>query len=203
MEGMSNLGAPSYAGYYVPVQQGDARFMSILARGPARPMELTESVRSAVASIHEGTPLYFVETLQARIDEETWIYSIFGSLFLVFGGVALFLAAVGLYGVMAFTVARRTPEVGIRLALGASRGQVLGLVLRQGMSQVGLGLLFGAGLAFLISRGIAAILFDVDPSDPAVFAGIALVLAATGVVASMIPARRATRADPAQALRYD
>jgi predicted permease len=203
MEGMSNLGAPSYAGYYVPVQQGDARFMSILARGPARPMELTESVRSAVASIHEGTPLYFVDTLQARIDEETWIYSIFGSLFLVFGGVALFLAAVGLYGVMAFTVARRTPEVGIRLALGASRGQVLGLVLRQGMSQVGLGLLFGAGLAFLISRGIAAILFDVDPSDPAVFAGIALVLAATGVVASMIPARRATRADPAQALRYD
>jgi ABC-type antimicrobial peptide transport system permease subunit len=80
---------------------------------------------------------------------------------------------------------------------------VLGLVLRQGMSQVGLGLLFGAGLAFMISRGIAAILFDVDPSDPAVFAGIALVLAATGVVASMIPARRATRADPAQALRYD
>jgi predicted permease len=203
MEGMSNTGAPSSAGYYVPVAQGDARFMSILARGPAQPMALTEAVRSAVQSIHDGTPLYFVDTLQARIDGETWIFNIFGSLFLVFGGVALFLAAVGLYGVMAFTVARRTPEVGIRLALGASRGQVLAMVLRQGMSQVLLGLVFGSGLAFLVSRGIAGILFDVSPNDPVVFAGIALMLAATGALASLVPARRATKADPAHALRYD
>jgi predicted permease len=202
MEGMTNTTAQT-AGFYVPIEQGDARFMSILARGPAQPMTLTEAVRSAVASIHDGTPLYFVDTLQARIDGETWIFRIFGSLFMVFGGVALFLAAVGLYGVMAFTVARRTPEVGIRLALGASRGQVLAMVLRQGMSQVGLGLLFGAGLALLVSRGIAAVLFDVSPSDPAVFVGIALVLAATGLVASLVPARRATKADPAHALRYD
>ena len=202
MEGMQNRGAQT-AGFYLPIQQSDARFMSILVRGPAQPMSVTESVRSAVASVHDGTPLYFVDTLQARIDEETWIFSIFGSLFLVFGGVALFLAAVGLYGVMAFTVARRTPEVGIRLALGASRAQVLGMVLRHGMGQVGLGLLFGAGLAFLVSRGIATILFDVSPNDPAVFVVIALVLATTGLVASLIPARRATKADPAHALRYD
>jgi len=202
MQGMQNTGA-QLAGYYVPVQQGDARFMSILARGPAQPMILTEAVRDAVASVHDGTPLYFVDTLEARIGEQTWIYSIFGSLFLVFGAVALFLASVGLYGVMAFTVARRTPEVGIRLALGASRGQVLGMVLRQGMSQVGLGLVFGAGLAFLVSRGIATILFDVSPNDPVVFTGIAVVLAVTGLVASLIPARRATKADPAHALRYD
>jgi ABC-type antimicrobial peptide transport system permease subunit len=177
--------------------------MSILARGPAQPMALTQAVRDAVTSVHDGTPLYFVDTLQARIDQETWIFSIFGTLFMVFGGVALFLAAVGLYGVMAFTVARRTPEVGIRLALGASRGQVLAMVLRQGMGQVGLGLVFGAGLAFLVSRGIATILFDVSPNDPMVFGGIALVLAVTGLIASLIPATRATKADPAHALRYD
>jgi putative ABC transport system permease protein len=202
MQGMQNTGAQT-SGYYLPVEQADARFMSILARGPAQPMALTQAVRDAVASVHDGTPLYFVDPLQARIDQETWIFSIFGSLFMVFGGVALFLAAVGLYGVMAFTVARRTPEVGIRLALGASRGQVLAMVLRQGMGQVGLGLVFGAGLAFLVSRGIAAILFDVSPNDPVVFGGIALVLALTGLIASLVPARRATKADPAHALRYD
>ena len=202
MEGMQNRDAQT-AGFYLPIQQSDARFMSILVRGPAQPMSITEAVRSAVASIHDGTPLYFVDTLQARIDGETWIFTIFGTLFLVFGGVALFLAAVGLYGVMAFTVARRTPEVGIRLALGASRGQVLAMVLRHGMGQVGLGLLFGAGLAVLVSRGIAVVLFEVSPNDPAVFAVIAVVLATTGLVASLIPARRATKADPAHALRYD
>jgi len=203
MQGMQNTGAPTYAGFYLPVEQADARFMSILARGPAQPMALTQAVRDAVTSVHDGTPLYFVDTLQARIDQETWIFSIFGTLFMVFGGVALFLAAVGLYGVMAFTVTRRTPEVGIRLALGASRGQVLAMVLRQGMGQVGLGLVFGAGLAFLVSRGIATILFDVSPNDPMVFGGIALVLAVTGLIASLIPATRATKADPAHALRYD
>jgi ABC-type antimicrobial peptide transport system permease subunit len=166
-------------------------------------MALTEAVRSAVASVHVDTPLYFVQTLRSRIDEETWIFSIFGSLFLVFGGAALFLAAVGLYGVMAFSVARRTPEVGIRLALGASRAQVMGMVLRQGIAQVALGLLLGTALAALLSRGLRVILFDVSPVDPVVFGGIALVLAATGIVASVIPALRASRADPALALRYD
>jgi ABC-type antimicrobial peptide transport system permease subunit len=177
--------------------------MSILARGPERPLDLTEAVRSAVASVHSDTPLYFTQTLQSRIDEETWIFDIFGSLFLAFGAVALFLSSVGLYGVMAFAVARRTPEVGIRLALGATSAQVLALVLRLGLSQVGVGLLAGAGIAVLASRGVAIMLFEVSPYDPVVFGGIALLLAATGFLATLIPARRASRADPATALRYD
>jgi predicted permease len=203
MRGMQNDFLGDERGFYIPLEQADARFMSILARGPAEPMALTQAVRDAVAAVHGNTPLYFVQTLQSRIDEETWIFSIFGSLFLVFGGAALFLASVGLYGVMAFTVARRTPEVGIRLALGASRGQVLGMVFRQGMGQVLIGLVFGTGLAFLVSRGLRTILFDVSPSDPLVFGGIALLLAVTGALATLIPARRATNADPASALRYD
>jgi putative ABC transport system permease protein len=144
-----------------------------------------------------------VQTLQSRIDEETWIFDIFGSLFLAFGAVALFLASVGLYGVMAFAVARRTPEVGIRLALGATSSQVLTLVLRQGLAQVAIGLVAGAGIALLASRGLAVVLFEISPYDPVVFGGIALLLATTGLLASLIPARRASRADPATALRYD
>jgi len=205
MDGMqdNDFTTEDEAGYYRPIEQSDTRFMSILARGPAEPMALTAAVRDAVAAVHPNTPLYFVQTLQSRIDDDTWIFSIFGSLFLAFGGAALFLASVGLYGVMAFTVARRTPEVGIRLALGATKSQVLAMVFRQGMSQVVIGLVLGAGLAFLIGRGLSELLFDVSPSDPLVFLGIALVLATTGAVATLIPARRATKADPAHALRYD
>jgi predicted permease len=202
MQGMQDTRSDQ-SGFYLPIEQSDARFMSILARGPDRPMELTEAVRSAVASVHADTPLYFVQTLQSRVDEETWIFDIFGSLFLAFGTVALFLASVGLYGVMAFAVARRTPEVGIRLALGATSSQVLTLVLRQGLAQVGIGLLAGAGIALLASRGLAVVLFEISPYDPVVFGGIALLLAATGLLATLIPARRASKADPATALRYD
>ena len=202
MEGMNDPDRQQ-AGFYIPIEQNDARFMSILARGPGEPMALTEAVRAAVASVHAVTPLYFVQTLQSRIDEKTWVFSIFGALFLAFGGVALFLASIGLYGVMAFTVARRTPEVGIRLALGATRGQVLSLVMRQGLGQVAIGLVLGTGVAVLASRGLALILFQVSPYDPLVFGGIALVLASTGALATLIPARRASNADPADALRYD
>ena len=202
MQGMDDTRSDQ-SGYYVPVAQSDARFMSIIARGPVRPMSLTDAVRGAVTSVHPDTPLYFVQTLQSRIDEETFFFSVFGKLFLAFGGAALFLASIGLYGVMAFTVARRTPEVGIRLALGATRGQVLSLVMRQGLGQVALGLLLGSGVAVLASRGLALILFEVSPYDPIVFGGIALLLATTGALATLIPARRASKADPAHALRYD
>jgi predicted permease len=202
MQGMQDTRSDQ-SGYYVPIAQSDARFMSLLARGPAQPMSLAAAVRAAVGAVHADTPLYFVQTLESRIDEETWVFSIFGTLFLAFGGVALLLASIGLYGVMAFTVARRTPEVGIRLALGATRAQVLSLVMRQGLSQVAIGLVLGAGVAVLASRGLALILFEVSPYDPIVFSGVAIALATTGALATLIPASRASRSDPAHALRYD
>ena len=202
MEGVGNSDSDT-DGYYVPIEQSDGRFMSILARGPSEPMSLTEAVRSAVTSVHPDTPMYFVEPLEARIAEQTWIYTVFGSLFMVFGAVALFLASVGLYGVMAFSVTRRTPEVGIRMALGASQGNVLKMVLGQGIRQIAVGLAFGLGLAILVARGLRIVLFEVDPNDPFVFLAISTVLALTGLLATYVPARRATRADPAIALRYD
>jgi len=202
MEGIgNNEGDP--AGFYVPIQQSDGQFMSVLARGPAEPLSLAEAMREAVISVHPDTPVYFTATLTERIAENTWFYNVFGTLFVVFGVAALFLAAVGLYGVMAFSVARRTAEVGIRMALGASVGQVLSLVVRQGMQQIAAGLVLGLGLAFLISRALQTALFQVSPNDPMVFVSIAALLTVTGLVASLVPARRATRADPASALRYD
>ena len=202
MQGLGNSEAPS-EGFYVPVQQSDARFMSILARGPADPMSLSGAVREAVGAVHADTPPYFVNTLRERMDESTWAFNVFGVLFMVFGGVALFLAAVGLYGVMAFSVSRRTSEVGIRMALGAEAGQVLSLILRQGVVQVVLGLVLGVGLALLISVALREMLFQVDGQDPVVFGLVAGVLLLTGVAASVVPALRATRVDPITALRNE
>lgn len=202
MEGVGNPeGDP--AGFYQPIAQSDAQFMSILARGPGEALTLTEPVRRAVMAVHPDTPVYFSATLTERMAEDTWFYNVFGTLFMVFGGAALFLAAVGLYGVMSFSVARRTSEVGIRMALGASQRQVLQLILRQGGEQIALGVAAGLGLAFLISRAVRIALFEVSPNDPAVFASIVVLLTVTGLAATWVPARRATRAEPSHALRYE
>jgi len=128
---------------------------------------------------------------------------VFGVLFMVFGAVALFLASVGLYGVMAFSVSRRRSEVGIRMALGAESRQVRGLILKQGMVHTGIGLAIGLGLSALLARALRLVLFEVDAGDPAVFAVVTAVLVGTGLLASSLPARRATRVDPVVALRAD
>ena len=202
MEGLGNTdGDP--AGFYTPYTQGDAFFMSLAARGPQDPMSLTAAVRDAVASVNGDTPIYWTDTLSGRLSESTWFYNVFGVLFLVFGIAALFLASVGLYGVMSFSVSRRTTEVGIRMALGAEAAQVLRMVLRQGLSQIVIGLGIGLVLAVLISRGLQMVLFEVSPNDPTVFLVITAVLGATGLLASTLPAQKATRVDPMVALRQD
>lgn len=202
MQGVGNTDDDG-AGFYVPVQQSDARFMSIVARGPSDPMSLTAAVRDAVSAVNADIPIYFVKTLRGRVAENTWAFNVFGVLFMIFGGVALFLASVGLYGVMAFTVSRRTPEMGIRMALGAEQRQVMSLILRQGAAQIGVGLALGLGLASLLARALRESFFQVSPTDPTVWGLVSLVLIATGLAASAIPARRATRVDPLTALRSE
>jgi putative ABC transport system permease protein len=191
------------AAVYLPVAQSPVRFMSILARGPANPLALTGGVREAVATVDADIPLYFVDTLAARIGQQTWFYNVFGALFMVFGFVALFLAAIGLYGVMAFSVSRRTREMGVRMALGAKARDVLRLVMRQGVAQLAIGLTVGMALAAGVSQLVATALFQVEPRDPVIFASIVAVLTVTGLLASWIPARRATRVHPMEALRYE
>jgi ABC-type antimicrobial peptide transport system permease subunit len=122
---------------------------------------------------------------------------------MVFGGAALFLAMVGVYGVMSFSVSRRTQEIGIRMALGAATPQVLGMFLRQGGRQALIGLSAGLVLAFLLAQGLVIVLFQVNTKSPVMYVVVTLALALTSLIATYIPARRATTVDPVVALRYE
>jgi ABC-type antimicrobial peptide transport system permease subunit len=124
-------------------------------------------------------------------------------MFVIFGVVALFLASVGLYAVMSFSVIRRTREVGIRMALGAQARNVVQMIFGQGAVQLGVGMTVGLALAFGISQLLKVILFQVEPRDPVIFTGVAAVLVVVGLLACLIPARRATLVDPLVALRSD
>jgi predicted permease len=201
MEGVGEPNPGSLSGFYVPLAQSDGPFMSIVARTAGEPLALTAGVREQVAAADPDTPIYFVATLQARIDEETWFYGVFGTLFAVFGMAALFMASVGLYGVMSFSVSRRVQEMGIRMALGAEARQVTQLIIGQGMRQIAVGIVLGTGLAVLVARGLQILFLGAKPWDPGTYALVFAVLAATGFVASWVPARRATLIDPSEALR--
>ena len=203
--GNTNPGEPiDQDGVYVPIAQYDQRFLTVAARveGVA-PLSISSAVRDAVAAVDADTPIYFVETVQQAIDQNTWFYRIFGNLFLAFGIAALFLASVGLYGVMSFGVSQRTGEMGIRMALGAEGRQVLGMILRQGVAQILIGVVVGTGIAFVVAKGLTMVLYQVEPFDPATFAGVFGLLVVTGLMASWVPAMRATRVDPMSALRRD
>ncbi|MBT8488891.1 MAG: ABC transporter permease [Gemmatimonadetes bacterium] len=205
MEGLGNNDPTDREapGFYLPLAQWDVRFVSIAARVDTDPLMLSTAVRDAVAAADADTPIYFVQTLEEAMAENTWFYRIFGNLFMVFGLAALFLASVGLYGVMSFSVSHRIGEMGVRMALGAQARQVVGLVLRQGLGQIAIGLLFGTGIAFLLARMMTLVLYQVEPWDPVTFISVLVLLLITGVAASAVPALRATRVDPMVALHSD
>ena len=195
---------PDPSGYYVALAQRDVRFVSMalhVPRGDA--MGLTPMVREAVRALNPNQPIYNVESMAGVVRRESWFYYVFGTLFIVFGAAALFMATVGLYGVLSFSVSRRMKEMGIRMALGATGRDVIGLVLRQGGRQLAVGLSLGLLAAFGLTRVVGILMFEVAPRDPPVFTMVVLVITATGVLASLVPAHRATRAEPVTALRYE
>jgi predicted permease len=192
------------AGYYVPLAQRDLRFVSIAVQvAGGSPLSLTPDVRAAVRGADADLPIYFVRDMDGVIHQETWFYNVFGTLFIVFGIAALFLASVGLYGVLSFSVSRRVQEMGLRMALGAHAKDVIRLVLREGAIQLGIGLTLGLALAFVVSKAVALVMFDVQPRDPTVFGAIVVTIVLVGISASLVPALRATRVDPMVALRYE
>ena len=192
------------AGYYVPLGQSDQRFISIAVRlSGGDPLALASEVRTAVRTVDPDLPIYWVRDMSEVIKQGTWFYNVFGTLFIIFGAAALFMASVGLYGVLAFSVSRRIHEMGIRMALGANARDVIRLVLREGVMQLAVGLSIGLIMAFGVSNVIGIAVFDVEPRDPSVFGTVVFVIAAVGVLASLVPARRATRVDPMVALRSE
>jgi len=202
MEGIGNNQA-SPAGYYIAVDQfGEilGNTASIGVRTAGDPGALASRVLETVATMDANLPIYDAMPMQQVIDEATWFYTTFGTLFMAFGFVALFLAAVGLYGVMSFTVSQRTREMGIRMALGAYDGRLIRLAMRRGLKQLAIGITIGIALAALATRPLQIILYEVDARDPVIFGGVVLALALVGVLATYIPARRVSRIQPAEAL---
>jgi predicted permease len=192
------------AGYYVPIGQEDRQFMSVavLTRS-GNAMGLTGDVRAAVRRVDADLPIYEVFSQAEVVDRQVWFFQVFGTVFIVFGAAALFMATVGLYGVLSFAVSRRTQEMGIRMALGAASRDVVGLVARQGARQLGIGVTIGLLLAFGVTRVIGLLMYQVDPQDPTVFGAVLAVIVVVGMSAAIVPARRATGVDPVTALRAE
>jgi predicted permease len=189
--------------YYVPLSQNHSSFASMAVQTTGNPLAITQQVRQTVASINPDIPIYFVYSMEEAFARPTWFIRVFGTMFMIFGFIALFLASVGLYAVMSFAVSRRVREVGIRMALGAQGRDVIRMIFGQGAWQLGIGLVLGLGLAYGVANLLTIILFDVQPRDPVIFGSVVVVLAAAGMAACLLPARRATRVDPLVALRAD
>ncbi len=199
-----NQSTPFQEVIYQPLPQARSAFVYISAKASGgSALALAQPIRQAVASLNPDIPLYWVQTLDDATSQSLWFVRVFGTMFMIFGLVALFLASVGLYAVMSFSVSRRTREVGIRMALGAQGRDVIGMIFGQGLWQLGIGMGLGLALAGAIASVMAVVLFQVQPRDPMVFGGVAAVLVAVGLLACLIPAKRATLVDPLVALRSD
>lgn len=204
MEGIDNDEEEGPDGFYLPLSQRCPVAATITARSRTdNPLGLTTVVRQQVNSIDPDLPIYFVNSMEQIMAQGMFFPNLFASLFAIFGISALLLASVGIYGVIAFSVNQRTQEIGIRMALGAQRKSVLRMILRQGMLQLGIGLLLGLVAAFFASRVLANFLIGIKPQDPATFTLVSLILATIAFIACWIPARRAMRTDPLVAIRYD
>ncbi|WP_415910082.1 ABC transporter permease [Oleiharenicola sp. Vm1] len=178
-------------------------WIGVMLRTPGDPAALVPSVRAAIQELDPDLPLFEVRTLHEAIEHENWFLAVFGALFLTFAVIALLLASVGIYAVVAQTTARRTREIGIRMALGATAAAVVRLMLARGVRQLALGLVLGLAGAFATTRLLDSILSLVSPTDPVVFVSVTALLTAIGLFACWLPARRAARVAPTEALRTE
>jgi putative ABC transport system permease protein len=187
----------------VPLAQSQRRTLFVAVRGTSDAASLAPLVRGEVRRIDAGVPLAEVKTMPRVIAERNFEPRVYGLMFSIFAASALLLAVIGIYGVMAYSVAQRTHEFGVRIALGASPRDVLLLVLRGGARLVVIGLFIGVPAAFAMGRGLGGLLYGVRPGDPATFVGIPILLGLVALMASLVPARRATRVEPIIALRNE
>ena len=169
----------------------------------ANPLGLAKQVREQISALDPNMAVFNAETMQEHVDKSLLLPRISALLLGIFGAVGLTLAAIGLYGVMSFSVRRRTREIGIRMALGAKRGSVLKMVLRQGLLLTGLGLAIGLVFALVIGRFTASVLYGTSGADPLTFAIVSAVLLVVSTVAILVPAMRAAQVEPTTALRCE
>jgi predicted permease len=188
---------------FMSVFQNPRSSMSFTIRTAGEPSSIVESVRTAVLGLDPSLPIYRVMSMEDVMSEQRGGDTIMAKIMAVLALVALVLAVVGVYGVMAYSVSQRTREMGIRMALGAQRGKVLALVMRQGATLAAIGVVIGIGIALLVTRSLATFLFGVSPFDPVAYSTISLVLLGASVGATYLPARRATQVDPLEALRTE
>jgi predicted permease len=177
--------------------------MAFAVRTAGDPFTMIPAIREAVSQIDRNLPLARFTTLNAQAEERLVQERLFARLTTFLGLLALLLAGIGLYGVMAYSVIQRTREIGVRVALGARAADVLRLFIRQGMALVVIGVAVGLAGAFALTRLVSSFLFGVSPTDPATFAGVELLLALIALFACWLPARRAAKVDPIRALRHE
>jgi putative ABC transport system permease protein len=197
------LQAPPQPEIYFPQSQMPMSAMTLVVRTAGDPRALQPAVRSVVQSLDRNAPVYSVRTVEELLDRSVATPRFNTLLLALFAAVALILTTVGLYGVISCSVAESTPQIGLRVALGAQRRDVLKLILGQGVMLTMAGVVIGLGAAYGLTRLMSSLLFGVNATDPGTFVGVAVLLVIVATLACYLPARRAMNVDPMVALRHE
>jgi predicted permease len=198
----TGIQGPAHPQIYVPFDQAPQRAMSLLATTGSDPRRVLSGIRKAVAAVDPDEPVE-VTTMNQMISDEIRQLAIIFDMLGIFAGLALTMAAVGLFALIAYSVNERTREIGIRIALGATQSGVVGMVVRRGMRLAGIGMIIGLAAGAAVSRLLGGLLIEFSPWDPTTFLGVSTLLIIVAALASYLPARRATRIDPVTALRQE
>ena len=201
---------PVHQQFYIPMTQAPDDYLAqalrqttVVLRAGGDPTTISQAVRAKLTHLDSTLPIFDVRTYDRVVKDDTEVRRFTASLLGVFAGVALFLATIGIYGVLSYTVEQRTHEIGVRMALGASGSVVVKMIVLQAMRTVGAGLAIGIAAALALTRYISSMLYGIRSWDPLVFVAITALLGGVALLASYLPARRATKVDPIMTLRYE
>jgi predicted permease len=193
---------PQAAAYY-PYAQNTQYYYDLAVRYSGNPRPIVSEVRQAASDVDPRLPVVYQSTLDEKVDKAMASHSLVSTLSIFFGVLAAFLACIGIYGVMSYAVSRRTQEIGIRMAIGAGRGDVMRMVMGEVGRLVGIGLAIGIPAALAADRWVQSLLFGLKPTDPLTLASATALLLVVALFAGYLPARRAMKVDPMVALRYE